>query len=560
MKYLLSLLCALTLVQAQELTSLMPRDTFFALGIQNGEELLAEFPELQAEWENLNIVEALLAVSGVEASQDELRSVQENINNFAFLNHEAWLSASASSYNPLPAILLLAQMDETTLEEVSEMLAEAEPADSFTEGDYSFYQAAGEEDDVQLFYALADDVLLLSSSPDVLRGSLRQVAGSEDPSFVDSDGYNLTLTTMPDDAYLYSYIDYAQVATLANPYVQGFGVDKLVARVVQGFETAGVSAGYAHITEREGERVWLSRSIQALNANAGDGELYTLLTPESTLSLDALQFMPADALSYGQNVVDLPAWWDYIDGIAATLPWLDGSLDDTLELFLDVSLKDDFFSWMGEQVAVVVLEPAEVTTPGVAVDSLLGDAVYIFEVDNTRAARNRLPKFLSSLAEGVSTFTDPMGKGEAIEVDDIIVAGVDAQVYQMSDGISLVYALTDGYMLLATTQEGLERSIMAYQGDNLASVLKPDLPANATSYGYSDAAASLRSSSAQITSQMQLMAGIAGSENLDFDTIEEASAKLEQFFDTLASYLGESQSYSYADDGILYNEAYTVLK
>ena len=141
------------------------------------------------------------------------------------LGQEAWIALSASSFSPLPAATLITQLTPEALEQVTPLLEQAnaqENPESFTEGDYTFYQLPIEDaDPIQVIaYAQADDLLMLSTNPDVLRGVLRRLGGADEPNFANSEGYSQTLSSL-DSGTFYGYLDYVGIAAAAEPLLAG---------------------------------------------------------------------------------------------------------------------------------------------------------------------------------------------------------------------------------------------------------------------------------------------------------------------------------------------------
>ena len=549
----LVLIAGLTLgsfAAAQDLAELLPEDTIFALGMQGLSEADERLEPFIAEFERLEVGEVLttlfesqeLGTGGATGDMSEMAESDElgALLSLEVLGQEAWIALSASSFSPLPAATLITQLTPEAVEQVGPLLEQAnaqENPESFTEGDYTFYQLPIEDaDPIQVVaYAQADDLLMISTNPETLRGALRRLGGASEPNFAESEGYAQTLGTLESGTF-YGYLDYAGIADVAEPFSQGLGFDQLVTRLSSAFQTAGVTGGVARLTD-EGV---VSEGFQAVNAGGGDSELYDLLTSGDAADLDTQRFAPQDAFGYSVSATDLSGWYDYLNSLATSVPELGGDLDSLLLSFTGINLRQTFFDWTDGQVVTVTTGLGEVSEPGVPSENLLGEAVYLIQASDESEAEEGLAVLFESLSQSISAFSDPMGGSGGATSSTEQVGDVEVTRYDITDGVSLSYAVTDGYALIATTDEAMQ-SVLEAEG--LAADL--DLvPEGASTAAYSDAQATLSGSAQQIGSQLELAAGLGGASGLNFDEVENASGVLEEYLSFVASRLGDSVSYS----------------
>ena len=178
--------------------------------------------------------------------------------------------------------------------------------------------------------------------------------------------------------------------------------------------------------------------------------------------------------------------------------------------------------------------------PGVPSENLLGEAVYLFATRDENEAETGLGVLFQSLSRSVAAFSDPMGGTGGATSSTEQLDGIEVTRYSITDGVNLSYAVTDGYALIATTDEAMQ-SVLSADG------LNADLssaPADASTVTYSDAQASLEGTAQQLSSQLELAAGLGGASGLNFDEVESASSVLEEYVRFIASRLGTSVSYS----------------
>ncbi len=566
----------LTFSQAQDLAKLLPENTFFALGIRDWVSHREKLQPYVDEFTRLELGQALLdlgedsgggddtstddsssddmtTAEAVQTTDDFLKEWQARFGDTDLLDmfgQEAWLGVSATTSNPLPSVILLTKLTPDVAAQFAEVIAEENPknnAETLNEGDLEFYTVtnAGEEADTMLStfaYALHQDILMLSTNPDTLRGLLRQLAGSTDANFTSAAGYQSSLATL-EAGNAYAYFDLPTIANNYAPLAKQVGFEQLIDRLVQAFNTAGVGAGVSRFTDEGTE----GQGLQAVNPNGGDSSLLALLTEAGAADRSVLERAPADALAVSSSYANLTGWWDYLNEIVAVQPELGGDLDTILQGF-GLDLRSTFFNWTGSQVFSVTTGVSETVDPGVAASNLLGEGVYMFEASDEAAAQEGLTTLVQTVSTQVAAFADPSGgTGNAAE-SSTEIAGVTVNNFEITSGVNLSYAVTNGYALLATSQDAMTKVLNAADG-SLAGVeaigsLATFIPEDASSFSISNDQVTLQSTASQLTSSIQTTAGIGGASNLNFDKVEAASAKFEEFVNFIAERLGYSVSYS----------------
>ena len=558
MKKILIILVAIfsiAFASAQSLLAYLPADSVAVFGLQDlaqHEDKLSQFID---EYNRLGLNDSLAKLNGAEEDSKDSKSFGimksnpfKNLDAMDFLGQEAWFALSASKFNPIPATTIILRLSPKAVKPVFTSLekeSKAEGVEKLAEGKYSFYQSKIESEDspVQnVSYALIDDVVIFSSDTDVMRSILRQMAGSSDPNFMASEGYGNSLAQLG-NANFYSYVDYGAIASLVKPFTKGLGFDDLVNRLEKAFNTAGISAYVANITADGIE----GSSLQALNPNAGDSELYALLSSNVAAKQD-IRF-PDGALSLSSSHVDLKGWWSYLNELTSSVPDIGMSLDEMAAMFLNVDLSDSLFSWTGDQLITVTTGVADVAMPGVASANLLGEQVYIISTTDSKKTSQKLSSLIESLATSVSSFADPEGgSGTVLEPTTQEISGVTVTSYEITDGVNVNYAITDDLVFFGSTNEAITKVLSAGSNSDIDSLLK-QIPSNATTFSVANLKSTMQGTAAQIGSQIQMAAGLSGSNNLDFDAVDESSAKMEEFVKFIADRLNYSISYSQVENG-----------
>ncbi|MDQ3459930.1 MAG: hypothetical protein M3498_11605, partial [Deinococcota bacterium] len=284
---------------AQGLSGALPADSVLVLGVQDLATIWDDLGDFRGEFERLGVGEALISLFGDE-TMDELE-LEGELDFLELLGQDAWLSLSASSFSPLPAVTALARPDAGAMVTVARLVGEQSARDGaspMSEGDYSFFVMDLDDPDSPfqvLAYGQAGDVVYLSTNPDTLRGVLRRLGGAAEPGLGGSPAYEASLGGL-EAGNLYGYLDYAALAALARPLATGMGFDRAVNRLGQALDTLGVSAGVV----RFGEDGLETESIQRVDPQGGDSRLLALLSEGGTAP-DATSLAPADALSYSSS-------------------------------------------------------------------------------------------------------------------------------------------------------------------------------------------------------------------------------------------------------------------
>lgn len=550
----LALAAALGLAAAQSLAPLLPSDTLVAFGVQGLKQHEAKLQPIIDEWERLDLTN-LLERAGGEDADDELPAELKGLTLFDVLGDEFWIAASASSFSPLPAVVLVARVSDRASALFTKALADEQAdatVESLTEGNIPFEVYTSDDDDLTLAGARDGDFVALTTNPDTMRGVLRRYQGAAEPNFTDSPAYAATLAGLTPAAVSF-LIDLPAAAKVAQPLAGGLGFDKSIERVAAMLKTVGVVASVARLTDAGIETL----SIQALGDRSLDPGLYDLLTAKGAYPAGVLGFVPDTALGVQAGNLDLGAWWRYLNQLVAGLEELGvGDLDTFLAENIGLDLNQMLFSWMGAGAGTITMSIPSAAAPGMPQGNVLGDAVYLLAVTDETAAQAGLAQFLTMATSMASSFMDPSGGAGLVQPTTRTSAGVNVTSYDLGEGITFEIAFSGGYLLLATSSTGMDAALAA-GADGAAGVsgslaaLQPNVPAAAVSMALSNDQASLRALADTLLSQFGMAAGLAGSEDLDFEAVEAAGAALTQFVNFVADKFGGSYSYQVVDGDVV---------
>ena len=554
-----ALALSLTTASAASLLDLLPADTFVAVGVEGLSDHEDKAQVFIDEWQRLGVgqlLEDAYADEEVEEVTEEIPAALRNADLLDLIGDEVWLTVSASSFNPLPAVTLVARLNDAGQAAIDELLAEAQAqgeTTELTEGAVTFYVAVPSEEDGEspvpaelgaLAWARAGDLLSVSSNPDVLRGVLRRYQGASEPNLTGNAGFTGTVGTLAAGNF-YAFVDMPTVVTAISPFAAGMGFDALVQRLGDALNTMGSYGAVSYFVDDGVE----GRTVRVLGDRSLDPRLYDLLAGSGGVSNDATAFVPSTALGFQVSTMDIPGWWAWLGEIAASEPSLGvDDLSGMVESMTGLDVEDLLFSWMGSEVAVITAGAPTSTSIGMAMENPLGDVLYLIKTDDQAAAQTGIATLLEMGVGMASSFMDPMGEGAAVEPVTRTVAGVTVTDWTLSEGFTISTAFANGYAIIATTPNGMDQALSASQSPQglplSLAPLRQRIPEGVNSYSLSDDSASLASTADMLLSQMDMVTGLAGGGDIDFDAAEAANQALAEFVDFVAQRLGSSVSFN----------------
>ncbi len=557
----MGIIAVLTTSTAQELVKLLPSDSMLALGAVNLNELEDRGSDFVEEFKRLNILEAITAVSGEELNQEELDEVMSSFDTLAFLGQEAWISVSPSRESLIPSIIALTRPTSEALTSLTALITEE--TSTCSDNGEAYYLSNIEEADSPIStvsFAVKDGVVILSTETSRICAILGAMSGADYISLVSNARYKNSLGKLG-QGNLYSFFDTSVAANTYAPLGMGQGFDDLIARIQQALTTAGLSAGISRFTDTG----MVSEGWQILDNSGGDKSIYRLLGDATPVSISSLNFAPIDSLSYGNSATNLRGWWAYINELAKEVPALGGNLDSLIEIFVGIDVTESLFSWMGNSVTTITTGVSEQSAPGVPSENLLGESVFIVQASDEAKATKGLREVFDAVSIALAMFADPTGGMGNASDSEQTVAGQAVSSFDITDGVSIHYAVVGGHALIATSLDSMTAALETYAGGaSLASnqsyaELVSTMPENIKSLSVSDLSASMQGSAEQLTSQLNAMAGLGGASTLDFDAVESSSASLTEFTEFVASRLGFSVSYTQTQADGIYSYSETQI-
>lgn len=563
------LLVAGSLAGAQSLPELLPDDVVAAVGLR---DLAAEADRIQPfvdEAERLGLVQSVSEAVPSEAEEDvlgdgELPGLPDalaGLDLVDLLGQEAWLAVSASPFRPIPAVSIIVRPGSEAAEGFRTVIADAEGdagVERLEENGRTFWThvppADAEGMGVPIAYAQTDEgILLASTDPEIVRFVLRQLSGSDEPSLADTETFG-TLVGLGEGTVV-GLLDAAPLIRSLEPFAAGFEAGPLLERVHDALVTAGPSAGLMRATDEGLE----TRTLQLARPDGPDPALYALITEGTAASTEVAAFAPGDAVMVSASTFDVRGWWAWLDDVLASAASLGLPSANELVGMFGVDPQTALLDWAGSQVVQIGTAPSVVAEAGIPQEGFGSDAVLLLEARDEAAAREGIASLLTAIGPGAAAFTSPDG-GEMAMPETVQVAGYDVQRLRLSESVVLDAAVVDGWAVLSASPDATEAVLGAYGDGSAPAALAEGLskvPGTARAWAVSDDRSAVLASADALVAQLQLMAGLGGAGDLDFDAVDEASGDLSAFLEFLGERLGTSRSVTTVEDGRIETEGFT---
>jgi hypothetical protein len=562
------LLAALPVATAQSLPSLLPDEVHAALGLVDlaaVEERLAPFLD---EADRLDLVAALaVALGGLGAGDlaDEDATLPAPFADLTLLDlvgREAWIAVSASPFDPLPAVTLLARTSPAAQDAFARAIAdgaERSGTDRLEEAGRTFYvfvpeggmlpnpDQPGADVGLPLAYAQLGDLVVLSTDLEVVRFVLRADAGTATGRLTDRPAWQELLTL--GDGHVVGFLDPLPLTRALEPLAAASGAGPLLARVQDALATAGPSVGVL----RADDEGLLSLGRQRPDPAGPDPALYALLSRGVAPALDLLAFAPAGAPAVSAGTADLPAWWAWLDDVSRAAAELGvPTAGEALEL-LDLDVDRLLLDWAGDGWALVQTAPLSAARPGAPEAPLLGEQVLLVRSRDDAVAQAALQELFALAGATLGGFLDPSGQGLAAP-EATTVAGRAVTRLRLSDTLILDAAVVDGWALLSGSPDATAAVLDAYAaggGATALASLAADLPDGVRSWSLSAAPSPDDGAAQAAIAQLQLLAGLGGASTLDFEAVDRAAEAIAAYAAFLAERTGPSLSWTRWEDDAL---------
>ena len=544
-------LLTLTSVQAQGLQNLLPNNSMAVYGAVDMASASDKLDDFVVEAQRLGVLESLFSYMQLEDVEITSSDPQTYLDNLmGFIGQEAYITVLDSVRYmdgiPIPDILAVSRLSQGALEALSPNY----PGNATALSD-NVYAVDLYDQDLPfpaMYMTLSGNVFILSSHEEQLR---TMAASLENPPT--SGSRLIEMFSELSTAQLYSAVDYTKLSGYLASLGQGYGVDALVNRLEASLASAGLYVSVGRFLDTGFE----SESIQLLNPDSGDKQAYDLLRYSRPVDLSDLAYVPSDALSFATSSSDIAANWAYINDLVAMVPMLGDDLESIVSAFTGVDVNKDLIRWMGKRISTITTDVAD-TGVASASDNFLGDSVYIIEARDEGAARRGLQSSLNSLSQMAAMFADPFGEGGSAAVEELSVSGSKVIQYNIIPGLSISFAVQDGRAFIATSQSAMEK-VLSTGGSEFSTDFLERLPESMSGFSYSNDQLSLQASASTFGDSLQMMGGLSGAANIDFDALDDIILSVETYVTFLAERSGKSYGYSTKDDNRIYGYSFSEV-
>lgn len=568
-----ALLASLALVApatvAQTIPDLLPGGVDVALGLVDlgsVEDRLAPFLE---EAERLDLVAALAAALPAGTVGDPADAAAELPEPFTdlgvldLLGREAWVFVSSSAFDPLPSVTLAARVSPAARDAFATAIAGADDQPGtrrLDEAGRTFYTFVPEPDDtaglgLPLAYAQADDLLVVSSDPEVVRFILRALEGGDAPRLTDRPAW-AELEALGDGQVL-GFLDPLPLTRSLAPLAASSGAQGLLERVQDALSTAGPSVGVL----RADDDGLLSIGRQRPDPAGRDAALYALLSEGTAPTTDVLRFATAGAPAITAGTLNLPGWWAWLNDVTRSAASLGiPTAREAAELF-DLDVDRLLLDWAGDGLVQIQTAPLTATEPAMADAPLLGEQVLLLRSRDDAAARAGLDAALEQVGATLAGFLDPSGQGVRTPTR-VRIADVPVTRLVLSDTLTIDAAVVDGWALLSGSPAATEAVLASYAsggGADALSALAADLPTTARSWSLSSAPSTDGAAADALIAQLQMLAGLGGASTLDFAAVDRAAEAVAAYAAFVAERTGPTVAFTVWEDGALTTRQRTYL-
>jgi len=536
---------------AQTLESLAPADTIVSLGFSSESEFIQTLDDdlhalnwmsasdtltkladvLMSTGEFRDLADMLDMMNEANDGQSEMMdelyavcpSVEGLMPKFEDVNghvpFDALLSVGMSSFNPLPSVTAILELDGSYAPLMVELretllacaLESGELEVSTLEQDGVLLYVLGDASDLPVVIGSMNEFFFAGTNPESLRGIIRKLNGGSDASFADGRLAQEMMTRFDQTNNDLSFsVDLAQLADLAEGFA-GFVIDGpeteyLVNRGLAMLRTLGGVAGQITASP-EG---LISEAIWTINPDGGDPALadYVLcdtcnvsspfLAASGAVTVSSVHIPWRELYAYAET------WTNDLEVITGENIDIKQALAEELGFDLDTAL----FNWLGSDFHTVVLEPLSTD-----INTLFyGQQQYTFvPVSSVDAAKAGIAELQESLFPVIyelmgemgtpNDFADAFSMGMSgipsegmIAVRPYDYKGTEINRVQFSINSDIGYAFVGNYLVLGSTAKAVETAVDTFMGGRtvMSDALytnvrnRADVPQNTTSFAVSE--------------------------------------------------------------------------
>ena len=277
-----------------------------------------------------------------------------------------------------------------------------------------------------------------------------------------------------------------------------------------------------------------------------DKQFAQLMTPTTATDLKAAEVIPASAVGFTTQHLDVGGWYNWLSGLVDRTGLNDGGLAPFFKQEFGLDVQKDVLSWMSGEYATATFNlKTTANAAGANPLAMLGDGVTYLGVSDEAAAKNSLARMLPKLIEtGLSLANQNKGN---LSPTKTTISGVEVTRYPISQGVALVTAIKNGFLMLSSSDQAMLAALSSGARLNDSPTFKTAMarvPKDALSYGYGDTTASLNSTADTIGSLLDV--GLSLGFDLKPSTARGLSSGLKGMLNFTADRAGSAVSWTEA--------------
>ncbi len=274
-----------------------------------------------------------------------------------------------------------------------------------------------------------------------------------------------------------------------------------------------------------------------------DKQFAQLMTPKANASLKAASVVPANAIGFTVQQLDVTGWYNWLSTLVDRTGLNEGGLQPFFQQQFGLDVQKDFLSWMTGEYATANFNLKASSAGSSNPLAGLGDGVTYLGVSDESTAKNSIAKMLPKLIEtGLNLANQNKGN---LSPTKTTMSGVEVTRYPISQGVALVTAIKSGYLMISNSDAAMLAALSSGARLNDSATFKAAIarvPQNALSYGYGDTTASL--SSTADTIGMLLDLGLSQGFDLKPSTAKTLSSGLKGMLNFTANRAGSAVTWT----------------
>jgi hypothetical protein len=489
----------LSAANAQTLSKYAPQGAMLALEVNDLGGVRKNAASFVKEFERLKLSSVLAEASG--ASKTEQKTTEKQLNDFlTLLDREGFVAVYASAKSTV-GYLLAARPASNADKQIKAMQAAAikvgvqgslkiQGFPVYKSGLLNYGYSGG------LAYA-ASDTTILGKFLGSVKGTNKELALGGSSSFSE-------VMNEVGSGNLRVYADLRNVTQLGRAIIDGIDPELpgiKLEPVLDAVTTLGRFAGAWKVSSEGIE----STQYLVPEKRGVDKQFAQLLTPKTSANLKAAGVIPASAVGFTTQQLDVNGWYGWLSGLVDRTGLNDGGLAPFFKQEFGLDVQKDVLTWMTGEYATANFNIKAASVAGNNPLAMLGDGVTYLGVNDEAAAKSSLAKILPRLIEtGLQLANQTQGKQS---VSKTTISGVEITRYPLTQGVALITAVKNGFLMVSNSDQAMLAALAGGARLDESAGFKSAMtrvPKDALSYGYGDTTTSLNSTADTIGSLLDV--------------------------------------------------------